>query len=509
MDIRAASSRPLIPAPGPPDGRLPPRWQRSLSLFLVAAVTLVTFSDTPRNGFLQVGFDDAIVTDTEALRALTWSNLTSLATSFNHAHYVPLTMLSLAADFHFWGLDPAGYHLANVLLHTASAVLACVFLWPITPSLGAATVAALIFAVHPVQMEAVSLAIQRKTVLSGALFFLTLIAFLRWRRTGSRLVYAGSVLIFAAAALAKPAVVTLPLVLWLYEYTFVDGRPGWRDKLPFIAIGGGAGIAAIRAHEAVGAVHGPHGGGLLPHVLMVARVGLEYLAAVALPATLSPVYYYQRALVYDPVNFAAVGAIAVLAIRLVVRRRRYPWSFFCAAWFVLMLLPESNVVPLAQLRADRFLYLSMLGAGLWVAVQLERLPRTAFGRGSYPLASRAAGVAVVAALTLVTYRSATVWRSDVTAWTRVVERHPWCGMAYLRLGDAHRDAGAAPRAEAAYREALLLNADLPGAHLALAYLYRTHGERAAAAEHVQRYLEQVPDSAEGRALLEELRRGGP
>jgi hypothetical protein len=128
------------------------------------------------------------------------------------------------------------------------------------PSLGAATLAALLFALHPLQLEAVALAIQRKTVLSGALFFATLIAYQAWRRGGRRAHYAAAVGLFALAALAKPIVVTLPLLLWLYEYTFIDGRLRWRDKLPFLAIAAACAAAALAAHAEVDAVRSWHGG---------------------------------------------------------------------------------------------------------------------------------------------------------------------------------------------------------------------------------------------------------
>src|SRR4030095_5175886 len=188
------------------------REARVACLALVVAASLWTFWPTVDNGFLQVAFDDAIVVDTTEIRALDLSNLVALATRFNHAHYVPLTMLSLALDYRVWGLDPFGYHLTNVALHALTAVLVCVFLLSMMPSLVGATTAALIFAVHPLQMEAVSLVIQRKTLLSGALFFATLIAYQAWRRSGRRAHYVAAVAAFTAAALAKPIVITLPLL---------------------------------------------------------------------------------------------------------------------------------------------------------------------------------------------------------------------------------------------------------------------------------------------------------
>jgi hypothetical protein len=481
------------------------RRARAASLVLVVAATLLTYWPTVRNGFLQIAFDDAIVVDTAEIRGLDAPHLAAMATRFNHAHYAPLTMLSLALDYRIWGLDPFGYHLTNIGLHALTAALVCVFLWPIMPSLAAATLAALVFAVHPLQMESVSLVIQRKTVLSGALCFAALIAYQAWRRGGRRRHYAAAVITFVAAALAKPVVVTLPVLLWLYEYTFIGGRLRWRDKVPFVAIAAACAAAALAAHAAVDATPAWHGGDPLTHLVMSARVTAEYLSATFLPLALSPTYYYRRALAFEPLNLLALAALSVLGVGLVLRRHRFPWTFFCAAWFAIGLLPESNVV---QLRADRFLYLPLLGAAIWFAVGLERLPALGVAPArAARLAARAAGAALVAVFALVTYGSAGVWRSDVTAWTRVAERHPWSATAFLLLGHAYLAADDPTGAEAAYLRAVDLKPDLAEAHLALARLYLARGEQSAADLHAERFVELAPESPDGPALLTAMRRG--
>lgn len=481
---------------------------RAGALALIVAATVATFWPTVHNGFLQVAFDDAIVVDTVEIRRLDGPNLLALTTQFNHAHYVPLTMLSLALDYRAWGLDPFGYHLTNIALHALTAVLVCVFLWSMMPSLVAATMAALIFAVHPLQMEAVSLVIQRKTLLSGALFFATLIAYQAWRRSGRRAHYVAAVGAFAAAALAKPIVITLPLLLWLYEYTFIDGRLRWRDKLPFCAIAGASAVAAMAAHADVDAVHGWHGGDPLTHVVMIGRVTAEYLSAMFAPIALSPIYYYRRALAFEPLNLLALAALTVLAVVLVVRRRQMPWTFFCAAWFACTLLPESNLVPLAQLRADRFLYLPLLGAAMWLAIGLERLPVLARGpRWAIPLPALAAA-GLIGAFALSTHAAASVWRSDVSAWTRVTQRHPWSATAFLLLGHARLAAADSAGAAEAYQRAIALKPELADAHLALARLYHDHGDEAAADWHAHRFVELAPDSPDSAPLLTAMRQRG-
>jgi Tfp pilus assembly protein PilF len=113
---------------------------------------------------------------------------------------------------------------------------------------------------------------------------------------------------------------------------------------------------------------------------------------------------------------------------------------------------------------------------------------------------------LVAAFALITFMSAAVWRSDVSAWSRVAALHPGAPTAYLLLGHAQREAGDLPRAERAYARAVELRADYADAHLGLARVYEARGEPQAADWHAQRFLQLAPNSPDGPALLAAMRR---
>lgn len=474
---------------------------------LVFLAGIATFAPTLDNGFLTLAFDDAIILDTPALHELSARSVRSIATEFVHAHYVPLTFLSLAIDHAFWGLDPRGYHLTNIVLHALTGTLVFWFARRIAPSLFVAAVAALLFTVHPLQLEAVSLAIQRKTLLSGALFFATFLFYQRWVERRRRSDYAAALLIFAAAALAKPIVVCLPALLVLYDVCFVDGRVRLRDKVPFAVIGALAVLAAAAAHAEVGAVHPPHGGSLLSHALIVARATLESTVAVFLPLDLSPIYYYQPGSAYTPLNALALLAIVAAGVFLVVRRRRLPWTFFCFAWLALALLPESNLFPLAQLRADRFLYLPLFGPVLWLAIGIDRLPRVEMSGQPRKLPAIAIAAIVVVILGVFSRSSAGVWHDDVSAWERVVVRHPWSATARMQLGVAHASRGDAKAAELQFLEAVRLRPEMAEPHLRLAQLYLDHSANERAAPQVEKFLELAPDDPRGLELKRRLDSG--
>lgn len=480
------------------------RWGWPVAVTLVAVATVVTFSSTLHNTFLPLGFDDGLILETPAIRTLTWDNLRSVMTEFNRVNYIPVTMLSFAAQYAVSGDAPFGYHLVNLVLHAVAAVLVFVFLSPIVPERRVAFTAALLFAVHPVQMATVAVAAERKTLLSGVFCLLTLIAYQQWKGTGGRRYYVAAIAAFLLGGLSKAMAVSMPPILLLYDFVFL-GRPlRWLEKFPFCAIAVAVSCTALAGHAHEAALVPPHGGNLLTHTLIVSRANLEYVTSLFLPVGLAPVYYYPRSMIYDPLNLLAAALIVFVCIYVTVYRRYYPWSFFCLWWFVLMLLPESNVVPLAQLRADRYLYLPSVGFALWMAVELHRLPDSlALGRRVH-LPLRWAGVTLAGALAVISYRSAGIWYNDVTAWTRVVERHPGSAVAHDMLGRAYLSQHDDVNAERALRQALRFERPPPEAYFYLAKLYAAHGLTAPATTNLHRYLELLPDDPQGRELLAAL-----
>jgi tetratricopeptide (TPR) repeat protein len=230
---------------------------------------------------------------------------------------------------------------------------------------------------------------------------------------------------------------------------------------------------------------------------MVSRVVLEYVDAALLPVGLSPLYYYPPSAIYEPINFLALTLILVVSVYITMYRRHYRWSFFCLSWFVLALLPESNLLPLTQLRADRFLYLALPAFALWVALGWERLALAAV-RTRWQIPVRLLAPLAVGALAITCYRSAAVWHDDVSAWSRVVQRHPWCAVAHQMLGRAYWRIGDAVDAERELQLALPSSDQLSDTYLYLAQLYANQGAPALALTYLQRFLQRAP--SDPRAL---------
>lgn len=483
------------------------RTRHRLTIFFVAVCTLTIYAPALRNEFLLLGFDDAIILDSAEIRSLGWENIRKIFTEYRAANYIPLTMLSFAINHHFVGLEPFSYHLVNILLHAANAVLVWIFLRPILPSTWATTFATMIFALHPLQVEAVSLAIQRKTLLAGLFFLMTMILYQRWWETRHGYFWLLALCAFLGSVAAKPVTVTLPVLLLFYEHAFVRRRPRLLDKIPLFAVSLLFSVLAIAASRAVGAVKAPHGGNWLAHASIVSRASMDHAAALFAPVELSPIYYYRVGTEYSVLNLFCFLVLFLVFVYTTWHHRRLSWTFFSLGWFTILMLPQSNIIPLAQLRPDRYLYLSIIGFGLWLGVGLERVPDLTVLRSRWRKPGRWLGAGFVGALAIVTLASIPAWRNDFTAWREVVKRHPWCGVAHYFLGVAHYDRGRMAPASMHFELAVARDPELADAYLHLARAYHQRGLHEAALRAVHALMERRPGDPQGSELLRMLRAG--
>ncbi len=223
------------------------RWVFRLLPVLIALVTVVPFLPTLDNQFVNWDDDDNLVENPQ-YRGLGWTHLRWMWTTSHIGHYAPLTWMTFGLDYLFWGLKPVGYHLTNLLLHAANAavfyLVASRILGSALPGprergnvglAAAAAFAALLFAIHPLRVESVAWATERRDVLSGLFYLLALLAYLRAGEQGERgrSGYWASVGLFVCALLSKSMAVSLPvvmLILDVYPLRRLGGARGWRSQ---------------------------------------------------------------------------------------------------------------------------------------------------------------------------------------------------------------------------------------------------------------------------------------
>src|SRR5262245_43475173 len=284
---------------------------------LVALITFVVFSPALRNGF--VNWDDfETIVENQNFRGFTWTHLRWMFTTFHMGHYQPLSWVTFGLDYWLWGMKPFGYHLTNILLHTANAVLfyfLSLRLLEIAAPISSVVVrnlaagfSAFVFAVHPLRVESVVWATERRDVLSGFFLLLTVLSYLKAvslevdKRSWQRWI-AATVGLYFFSLLSKASGMTLPfirLALSVYPLRRFRGGPChgfgaaarhvWFAKVPFLIAATAAGAIAITAQEKAGALCNSESHDFSYRVAQGLYRITFYMLKTLLPTGLAPLY---------------------------------------------------------------------------------------------------------------------------------------------------------------------------------------------------------------------------
>jgi len=464
-----------------PDSRSPFRKAlfAALSLAVIAAAVVAAFSGSLSNGFTNWDDDDQVVNNA-LIREISPGSLAAMWKEGLAGYQGPLALLSLALDYRIGGPDPRVFHATALILH----VLICWTLFLLLRRLGLtgleALLATLLFGLHPLRVESVAWAAERKDLLC-ALFFFGAMYFYQGRRDARpRLGYALCLASFVLALASKPMAVTLPFVLLLQDY--VSRRPWSRavlvEKIPFLLLAGAAAIPAWLAQK--GAMPVPGTADPFSNVLIAVRGAAFYLGKTVWPAGLSAFYPYPRAIgPGEPQFLAALIALVLLgtAAALLARRSRRP--AFAALFFAVTLLPVLKIVPIGNAAAaDRYTLIPSLGL-VFLAGSLAggcvRLLR-ARASGAFAAVFLALLGAACAVLGIAAAERCKVWRDSETLWKDVIAGHPDAALAHYNLGLALRSRGDYHGALAHYRRAIALEPRHAEAHNNIAFVLRLEGD---------------------------------
>ncbi|MFQ5513488.1 MAG: tetratricopeptide repeat protein [Myxococcota bacterium] len=382
-----------------------------LPSLLIVLLTGLTYAGSLDGGF--VSDDLRGVRDNPLLRSLDLENLGRIATSFDAANYMPLTVLSLALDHWIFGGAPWGYHATALALHVLCALVLHRLLLQLELGAGAALAVALLWAVHPVQVESVAWISERKNVLSTLLMLLAFRSYLGWSRHGGAWRFLGLLALYVLSLLSKMTTMVLPALCLSYELCF-RGRLGRRELLASLPLF--AGGVLVGAYNLVGSrVHAVayHGGSFLVSALSSAVVVFRYLGNVLVPTRLS-IYYDVplRASLLDPTTALAVLGLTAGAVAALYGLWRRVREGFWLLWFSITLLPMLNLIPFPALMQDRYLYVPLVGP----LVGLTLLAHAARRRGVPAPLLGAVAAAAVGASALLSVQRVEVFDSPLAHW---------------------------------------------------------------------------------------------
>jgi Tfp pilus assembly protein PilF len=497
---------------------------------LVGLLTAAVFARGLGNDFVEWD-DHANFVDNQDFRGLAWKNLRWMFTTALMGQWIPFTWMTLGLDYVLWGMNPLGYHLTNLLVHSLGAIAFC---FVAIRLLGAATgwsgpllvvsgsLAALFFAIHPLRAESVAWATERRDVLSGLWLLLTVLTYVKAADgTARRRPWlAASVACFGLAVLSKSMVVTLPAILvlldvyplrrltgsprtWLTERRF---RTLWLEKLPYLglaALGIGMAFWAQRVNAFLTPLEKLS---LVDRLVIVVHSLWFYLATTVLPLGLVPVYELPARIdVLESRFLVSVVGVTALTAAFVLLRRRWPAGLTVWAAYAIMLSPVSGIFHNGhQLVHDRYSYLPCLGWALLFGAGVGAVLQAGARRTVRPAMARLAvgvGGLVLVGYATITVHQVRVWRDTDSLWRFALESDPQCALCRNNLGVHLYRRGLTNLAMLEFQQSAALRPDRvrTRANIGLAYL-RTNRPREAMQEF-QKVLKQHPRDLDIRANL--------
>lgn len=519
-----------VPEAVPPDNSLlpeshqPHRWQTVAVCIFLAAIVWAVFGQTLRFDFINYDDPTYVYKNPHLNHGLDWNEVAWVFTHENLHEWVPVTYVSRMVDSQIYGLNAGGHHLTNVLLHAVTAILLFLLLKRMTGALWRAAFVASVFAIHPLRVESVAWVVERKDVLSGLFFMLTLWAWLDYvdKRSafGNRQnagpgaavrdwlpAYLLSLVFFTMGLLSKPMLVTMPLLFLLLDYwplkripadglsSVRSGLGAWRglilEKVPFVPLSVAACVATMLTQKNVVIT--------AQHTALFWRIGnvllayTDYLKHLVYPVGLALVYPFSTA--NPPVLIIAACALLLAAITAVavVFRRGHPYLMVGWLWYIGMFLPIIDSMQATQnSRADRYSYLPHIGLYIMIAWGATELLK----RWRYRQIVLAGAAAVVlAALSADAYIQTGYWKNSVTVWTHSLACTSENFFAENTLGSALADEGKYDAALLHFERSIKFNPNYAESRANYGITFANLGRRDEAVEQLKLALQLNPHFA--------------
>jgi protein O-mannosyl-transferase len=518
----------------------------------LAAAVLIVFGQVVHHDFLNVDDNLYVYKNPQVFAGLTWDGI---AWAFTHAHganWHPLTWLSHMLDCQFYGLRPGGHHVTNVLLHAANAVLLFLVLRRMTSTTWQSALVAALFAIHPLRVESVAWIAERKDVLSGFFFMLTLWAYVKYV-SGARcqvsggeanakgqmlkaktlqpsafslqpcLWYCLTVFFFALGLMSKPMLVTVPFVLLLLDYWPLNRVPGVRcqvsgaetpssnltprpshltllvEKLPMLALVVVSAALSIWAQAQMNTIVTTAKLPLLSRLANTVVSYVVYIGQMVFPDQLVAYYPHPFDGLPQSVILGSVLALTVITVAAILLRRRFPCLPVGWFWYLGMLVPVIGLVQVGeQSHADRYTYLPQIGLYLVIAWGLGEVS-SRWSRSKWFLTL--GGIICLVVLATCAWRQTQYWKNSEILWKRTLACTPpnWAVENYL--GDYLSDNGRPDEAIAHFRRAAELSPDTPAVRFNLGYALYQGSQMAEAQKELEAALELNPEMTDARIGL--------
>jgi hypothetical protein len=485
-------------------GREAPR-ERHPSRFVLALLlslaTLAVFAQVV--GFEFVDYDDNlyVTANPHVQEGLTLAGVRWAFTTFAAANWHPLTWISLMLDWSIGGPGPRVFHLTNLILHLANVLLLFFVLDRMTGRRRPSAVTAALFAIHPLHVESVAWIAERKDVLSTLFMLLTLVAYAGFVERPGLVRRLAVVLLFALGLMAKPMLVTLPVLLLMLDAWPLRRKEPWRhlvlEKAPLLALSIATGALTFVAQRQGGTVGSLAGYPLGVRVANAVVATATYLGKAIWPTRLAAFYPHPGASLAAWKIAGSALVLVTLTLWTIHVRRSRPYLLLGWAWYLVTLAPVVGIVQVGwQARADRYTYIPLIGIFLGVVWAV-----------SDRFAERPALVGSLASAALVmlgigAFAQAGYWRDSETLFRHALAVTDNNSVAHNNLGTALLRRGLPSQAEEHFAEAVRIDPSFADAHSNLGVALGRQGMIDEAILEFRRALDVEPDHPDARRNLE-------
>lgn len=519
-------------------GSVAPTGGRGIVLAVAAGLVVVTVAaywTSAGNGFVYYDDNNYVYENYHVRQGLTWEGVKWAFTAFESSNWHPLTWLSHMLDVQLFDLRPAGHHLVSLGWHVVNVLMLLGLLRYMTGRLWASVFVAALFALHPVHVESVAWVAERKDVLSTFLWLATTWVYVRYTRQPGVWRYLLVLGLFALGLMAKPMLVTLPVILLVLDYWPLERMSRMSmsqfiaEKVPLAVMAVVSSVVTVTAQESAIIQ--------LAHASVAVRVTnalvsyCVYLRQMIWPAGLAAFYPHPQVALWGP----AVGAMVVLAAITITclgpgRGRKYLAMGWL--WYIITLVPVVGLVQVGdQAHADRYTYIPLIGIFIAIAWGLGDILD---GRSAMKVAAAAVAGIVLAGCGVLTCVQVGYWKNDVSLFGRAVQVVPGNYVMRMKLADAYlverkydealaqadeslrikpmghtyavigaiwQSKGNLQKAYECYEQALAMNPDITSARVNLSAVLLDTGRYAEAEEQVRKVLAAEPYSADAWSIL--------
>ncbi|MDR4509647.1 MAG: tetratricopeptide repeat protein [Candidatus Brocadiaceae bacterium] len=417
----------------------------------------------------------------------TWNNVALLFTNdyfkfSGELSYRPFVTLSYFIDYTLWGLNPFGFHLTNVFLHTTNTVLFFFLLMRLFHDRIVSFVAALIFSCHPILTETVNAVSYREDLLASTFFLVAFLFHAKTRKRFSFLTYGVSVICYLFGIFSKEIAITLPLAIFLYDLLLTKKRNDMYQYLRYytgylIIMIFYLSVRFILLHNPAETHVSYPGDSIVINFLTMSKVLALYITILFLPFYLCADYVVPNTSAFMDVSFI-LSFLFLSCVWIILYRMFFlsKFLFFSMAWFLICLLPVFNIIPIENIMAERYTYLPAMGFCMFCGIFIVRYSRMS---GFLPGLQRKKIIVlptlILIVFSIITFKRNQVWMDQATLWTKTAEASPNSFKAHNNLGNMHRDAGRFDIAIQEFQLALSLYDNYIDAHNNLGVAYRKKG----------------------------------